>query len=203
MTHMPRVLSAIGRDVITPLMLAAGLGLTACAPAVSSTSGNSTAPASALPVPATRAERTGYLETSSHADVLAFIDTLVARGAPITVRELAQSPSGRKLPLLIASRPQVATPEAARALGRPIVYVQANIHAGEVEGKEAILALLRDWSASRRPTILDSLVVIVVPIYNADGNEKLADQARNRGEQNGPVLVGERPNGQGLDLNRD
>ena len=203
MTHMPRVVSSIGRDVITPLMLAVGLGLTACAPAVSSTSGNSTAPASALPVPATRAERTGYLETSSHADVLAFIDTLVARGAPITVRELAQSPSGRKLPLLIASRPQVATPEAARALGRPIVYVQANIHAGEVEGKEAILALLRDWSASRRPTVLDSLVVIVVPIYNADGNEKLADQARNRGEQNGPALVGERPNGQGFDLNRD
>lgn len=156
-----------------------------------------------LPVPATRAERTGYLETSSHADVLAFIDTLVARKAPITVRELAKSPAGRTLPLLIASRPQVATPDAARKLGRPIVYVQANIHAGEVEGKEAILALLRDWSASRRPTVLDSLVVIVVPIYNADGNEKLADQARNRGEQNGPALVGERPNGQGFDLNRD
>ena len=43
----------------------------------------------------------------------------------------------------------------------------------------------------------------MVPIYNADGNEKLAPQEINRPEQNGPPRVGRRANGQGLDLNRD
>ncbi len=158
------------------------------------------APAS---LPRTRAERTDYKETSSHADVMAFIDSLAKLGAPISVSELAKSPMGKSVPILVASRPRVSTPAEARASGRPIVYVQANIHAGEVEGKEAVLALLREWSFARRPNVLDSLVVVVVPIYNSDGNDKLAAQARNRGAQNGPEMIGERPNGAGLDLNRD
>lgn len=156
-----------------------------------------------LPVPATRAERTNYTETSRHADVLAFLDTLVARRAPLVVTELGRSGEGRVLPLVIASKPQVRTPAEARALGRPIVYVQANIHAGEVEGKEAVQALLRDLSFANGPTVLDSLVLLVVPIYNADGNERFGAQAQQRGAQNGPEMVGQRPNAQGLDLNRD
>ena len=167
-----------------------------------------TTPASAdeasLPAgPLTRAERTGYRETSRFADVVAFLDSLKASGAPITLTTLGTSPQGRVLPLVIASRPAVSTPEEARRSGRPVVYVQGNIHAGEVEGKEAVLALLRDLSRDPRPNVLDSLVLIVVPVYNADGNEKLAPQAVNREEQNGPEMVGERANGQGLDLNRD
>lgn len=154
-------------------------------------------------LPRTRAERTEYQETSSYADVIAFVDSLRTLGAPISVGELAKSPMGRSVPLVVASRPRVSTPAEARALQRPIVYVQANIHAGEVEGKEAVLALLRDWSFGARPNVLDSLVVVVVPIYNSDGNDKLAPQARNRGAQNGPEMIGERPNGAGLDLNRD
>ncbi len=156
-----------------------------------------------LPLPSTRAERTAYTETSSYADVIGFVDSLRLMGAPLTVLPLAQSPEGRIVPMVIASRPRVRTPDEARRLDRPIVYVQANIHAGEVEGKEAMLALLRDWSVSSVPNVLDSLVIIVIPIYNADGNEKLAEQARNRGSQNGPAMIGERANGLGLDLNRD
>ena len=153
--------------------------------------------------PRTRAELTNYLETSSHADVIAFVDSLRALNAPIVVQELGRSPKGKVLPLVIASRPQVRNLAEARRLNRPIVYVQANIHAGEVEGKEAVLAMLRDWSFGKTPNVLDSLVVIVVPIYNADGNDSLGPQARNRGSQNGPERIGLRPNGQGYDLNRD
>jgi hypothetical protein len=156
-----------------------------------------------LPRPATRAERTNYAETSHHADVIAFLDSLVAMRAPLVVTELGRSTEGRVLPLVIASKPQVRTPAEARALGRPIVYVQANIHAGEVEGKESVQALLRELSVATGPTVLDSLVLLVVPIYNADGNERFGDQARNRGAQNGPALIGLRPNAQELDLNRD
>jgi len=161
------------------------------------------APTTTLPVPATRAERTHYRETSHYTDVMAFLDSLRASGAPIMLGTLGTSTEGRQLPLVVLSRPVVRTPQEARSLRRPIVYVQANIHAGEVEGKEALLALLRDLSRAPAPSVIDSVVLVAVPIYNADGNEKFAAQRVNREEQNGPEMVGQRPNGQGLDLNRD
>ena len=80
--------------------------------------------------------------------------------------------------------------------------MQANIHAGEVEGKEALLALVRDLATTRN-NVLDSIVLIAIPIYNADGNERFKPQSVNRTEQNGPESVGQRPNAQMLDLNRD
>jgi hypothetical protein len=158
---------------------------------------------SAHVLPRTRAERSGYLETSTFADVNAFIDSLRLAELPFTMGLFGRSPEKRWIPYIIASRPAVGSPEAARRLRRPVVYVQANIHAGEVEGKEALLALVRDLLAEKKPNVLDSIVLVAVPIYNTDGNEKFAPQAVNRSEQNGPEMVGQRPNGQGLDLNRD
>ena len=163
------------------------------------------APGSTLPIPtpATRAERTNYLETSHYADVLSFLDSLKLLGAPYAFGSIGKTFEGRDIPYVIASRPLVHTPAEARATGRPIVYVQGNIHAGEVEGKEALLALLRDLAFTPGPSVLDSIVLIAVPIYNADGNERFGPQEKQRSEQNGPELVGQRPNAQGLDLNRD
>jgi hypothetical protein len=155
------------------------------------------------PMPQTRAELTNYAQTSTYGDVMAFINGLQSRNAPLAFGVIGKSTEGRDIPYIIASRPLVSTPEEARKLGRPIVYINANIHAGEVEGKEAMLALVRDLAFQRGPNVLDSLVMIVIPIYNADGNEKFADQAVNRGSQNGPVQIGRRTNGQDFDLNRD
>ncbi len=152
--------------------------------------------------PRTRAERTGYLETSHYDDVVAFLDSL--RGRPeLEFGSIGKTNEGRDIPYVIASRPHVSTPEQARSLHRPIVYVQGNIHAGEVEGKEALLALLRDLTSDRHKNVLDSVVLIAVPDYNADGNEKFGHQEVNRGNQNGPEMVGVRANAQGFDLNRD
>jgi hypothetical protein len=152
--------------------------------------------------PATRAERTNYLETSRYADVVSFLDSL--KGRPeLAFGAIGRTNEGRDIPYVVASRPRVSTPDEAKKLGRPVVYVQANIHAGEVEGKEALLAILRDLTASPRPNALDSVVLIAVPIYNADGNERFASQEQNRRSQNGPEMVGVRENAQALDLNRD
>lgn len=165
--------------------------------------------ASAIPtidaarLPRTRAERSAYRETSTHADVVDFLAALRAAGAPITVGSVGTTFEGRDIPYVIASRPLVHTPDEAHALGRPVVYVQGNIHAGEVEGKESLQAILRDLSTEPRANVLDSLVLIAVPIYNGDGNERVDAQARNRPSQHGPERVGQRPNAQGLDLNRD
>ena len=148
-------------------------------------------------------ERTGGERTSTHAEVLAFIDSLKHHGAVMFVGRLGESPQGRVLPYVILSRPLVTTPRAAKATGKPILYIQANIHAGEVEGKEAMQELARDLTVGKLRPLLDSVVIIWVPIYNADGNDAFGPQDLNRGEQLGPELVGLRPNGQGYDLNRD
>ena len=153
--------------------------------------------------PRTRPERTNYLETSTYADVVAFLDSLKAAGADIHVTSMGRTVEGREIPVVIASRPLVTTPQEAWELGRRIVYVQGNIHGGEVEGKEALQALLRDLTLGPKPNALDSIVLIAVPIYNADGNERFAPQAVHRSEQNGPEMVGARANAGGLDLNRD
>jgi hypothetical protein len=153
--------------------------------------------------PRTRAELTDYRETSRYADVRKFLDSLRTLRAPLAFGVIGKTNEGREIPYVIASRPLVNTPSAAKALGRPIVYVQANIHAGEIEGKEALLALLRDLAFAGKPNALDSIVLIAVPIYNADGNERFASQSVNRTEQNGPERVGVRANAQNLDLNRD
>jgi len=153
--------------------------------------------------PRTQPEVTSYRETSSYIDVRKFLDSLRVLGAPLAFGSVGKTSEGRDIPYVVASRPLVSTPAAAKALGRPIVYVQGNIHAGEVEGKEALLALLRDLTFSPAPNVLDSIVLIAVPIYNADGNERFAPQAVNRREQNGPESVGTRANAQNLDLNRD
>ena len=153
--------------------------------------------------PLTRAERSSFTETSTYADVMAFIDSLRDISPTLHVTRLGQSPSGRDIPMLVLSRPAVRTPAEAKAANRPIVYLQGNIHGGEVEGKEALLSLLRDLSTDDFRNVLDSLVIIAVPIYNIDGNDAMGAQERNRGSQNGPALIGQRPNGQGLDLNRD
>jgi len=153
--------------------------------------------------PLTRAERTGFTETSHYDDVVAFIDSLKKLGAKISTGSIAKTVEGRELPYVIASRPLITTPAEARRLNRPVAYIQANIHAGEVEGKEAMLSMLRDLVFDKKKNVLDSVVLIVQPIYNADGNEKWAPQARNRGAQNGPEMVGTRQNASQWNLNRD
>jgi hypothetical protein len=103
----------------------------------------------------------------------------------------------------VAGRPLPFSPGQAHRSGKPIVYLQANIHGGEVEGKEAAQMLLRDLTRGSLRPLLDSLILLVVPIFNADGNDRLGPTTRNRPGQNGPTIVGNNSNGQGLNLNRD
>ena len=164
-----------------------------------------------MPSPATRAERTGYCETTPYEEVMAFLDSVKAKAAPnriMRITRVGASPRGRPLMIVIACARTNRSADSCDALMTParrqaVVMLQANIHAGEVEGKEAVLALLRTVVTDARPNLLDSLTLVVVPIYNADGNEALGPQSRNRSAQLGPAVIGERPNGDGLDLNRD
>lgn len=147
----------------------------------------------------TTAERTNYVETSSHADVMGYCTDLAKRSPLVKLTEFGTSTEGKKLPLLILSDPPVATAEEAKKAGKPVVMSFANIHAGEVDGKEAMLMLARDL-AEKKSDLLKTFVVLIAPNFNPDGNDKFGN---NRPGQNGPPRTGVRPNGQYMDLNRD
>ena len=151
--------------------------------------------------PLSRAEQTSFEETSRYEDVRSFIDALGRETPKMRVETFGRSEEGRELPLLIVGDPPAeADVQGSRPL--PVVFVMANIHAGEVEGKEAVLHLARRLTLGDLQSLARSAVWLFAPIYNADGNEKIS--LDNRFEQNGPIGgVGTRENSKGLDLNRD
>lgn len=150
----------------------------------------------------TRAERSQFVETSRYDDVRAFLATVDEASPLVHVTSFGYSFEGRTLPLAVVGRVADATPSAVTASGRLRVYLQANIHAGEVEGKEAVLALIRDIARGQHADWLTSMVLLVNPVYNADGTEKVT--LTSRGFQHGPIGgQGTRPNAQGLNINRD
>jgi len=147
----------------------------------------------------TTAERTNYLETSTYDEVMAFIGEL--ESSPfMRLETIATTIEGRKIPLMVIGNP---LPNNLSEVGddRIVVYIQGNIHAGEIEGKEATQMLARDLVKDPESEIMKNVVVLINPILNADGNEKFS--TKNRTNQNGPESVGIRYNGQNLDLNRD
>lgn len=151
--------------------------------------------------PLTRPEATNYAETSRYDDVVAFMKAMAAASPQIHLTTYGYTFEGRPMPLAVIGAPN-ATPEAVLATGKTRVFIQGNIHAGEVEGKEAALWLLRSLAKGERASWLKDVVLLITPIYNADGNERV--NVRNRGAQYGPVGgMGQRHNAQDLDLNRD
>jgi len=150
----------------------------------------------------TVAESSGFGRTSLHADVLDFVSQLQALSPLIRMETMATSAEGRPLPLIVIGDPVPASPMDLAHDDRAVVYLQANIHAGEVEGKEAALMLARDIVLGATRDYLDRLVILICPNFNPDGNDKIS--IRNRTNQIGPEGgVGIRYNGQNLDLNRD
>ena len=148
----------------------------------------------------TRAERTDFRETTRYEEVMDLARRL-ATSPDVHLTTFGYTMEGRALPLLVVGAPD-ATPASVLSTGKTRVYLQGDIHAGEVEGKEALLILLRRLASGEYAPWTDSLVLLVAPIFNADGNERIRLDSRRR--QNGPIGgVGQRANAQDLDLNRD
>lgn len=151
--------------------------------------------------PLTAAEASGYGRTSLLGEVQAFLGSLDALpfAARIDVRELGITAEGRSLPLVVVA---LDPPDRAQRSERLRVVCTGNIHSGEVEGKEALQELIREFAQGEHGALLEGLELWLVPVFNADGNERV--DPRNRETQNGPVSgVGTRGNAAGLDLNRD
>ncbi len=150
----------------------------------------------------THAEQTDYRETPRYDETVAYCRKLAAASPLIRYVEFGRSGEGRALPLVIAATGNTFTPAAARSAGKVVVLIQANIHAGETDGKDAGLALLRDIAITKtRAGLLERAVVLFIPIYNVDGHERRSPY--NRINQNGPAEMGWRANATNLNLNRD
>jgi hypothetical protein len=150
----------------------------------------------------THAEQTEYRETPRYSETIEYARRLDQASSLIKYQSFGKSGEGRELPLLIATEGGTFTPEAARHAGKAVILIQACIHAGEPDGKDAGLALLRDIAITKtHPELLKNLVVLFIPIYNTDGHERVSPY--NRINQDGPVEMGWRTTSTYQNLNRD
>jgi hypothetical protein len=150
----------------------------------------------------TRAERTGFQQSTGYGEIMRQLEYAAATSDLVHLTTFGSTVDGRPLPLAIVGNLPDAGPATVAGSPRLRVWLQGTIHGGEVCGKEALLMLLRDLVVGDHPEWASSLILLVAPIYNADGNERIGPETRPY--QLGPYEgVGERANTQGLDLNRD
>ncbi len=151
----------------------------------------------------TVAERTHYVESGRYDEVVTFCKTL-AELYPAKARceVFGTTPERRPMHVLTLAEDGGLTPDDARAKGRQVVLAQGSIHAGELDGKDAGLALARDLLEGKTaPGLLGRVTLVFVPVYNVDGHENVAPN--NRPNQLGPETPGFRVTAQRLNLNRD
>jgi hypothetical protein len=150
----------------------------------------------------TPAELSSFEQTTRYADVVELMEAFDAVSDRLHLTTFGYSYEGRPLPMMVVGDVADASPEAVLASGKTRIWIQGGIHSGEACGKEAMLIMLRDLAQGNWSDWDESLVLLIAPLYNADGNELV--RIDNRRRQNGPVGgMGQRPNAQGYDLNRD
>ncbi|HAJ76347.1 MAG TPA: hypothetical protein DCM64_07810 [Gammaproteobacteria bacterium] len=149
----------------------------------------------------TVAERSNYQRTSTFQEVVDVVEAL-RRDTTLLHREtLLITEEGREVPLLVLANPPIQSSQQAEASGKPVIYIQGNIHGGEVEGKEASLIVMRDILYGDKRHLLENQILVFVPVYNADGNDEMSANSRPNQELS-PVMTGVRT-AHGYDLNRD
>jgi Zinc carboxypeptidase len=140
----------------------------------------------------TTAERTQYLRTGRYDEAVALCRDFARAYAGVHCDEIGRT---------VEDRPIVAV-RIERRPNLPVIYIQAGIHAGEIEGKDAGFAALRDLLDGKlAPGALDAVAVVFVPVINPDGHEQFGPN--HRVNQRGPEEMGFRTNAARQNLNRD
>lgn len=150
----------------------------------------------------TTPEKSNYQKTSSYQEVINFINEMQKVSDEVYLEEMGKSFEGKSIPLVVLANPKISTPQEALLSKKPVIYIQGNIHAGEVEGKEVVQLLMRDILLGDKKHLLDHQIILFAPIYNTDSNDEM-EKGRRPSQEDSPVEVGLRENSQGLDLNRD
>lgn len=147
-------------------------------------------------------ERSGCVATPRLAQTIEFCRRLAAASPSVQYTTFGMSPQGRPLPLVVVSKDRIFSSADARRSTKAVVLIQGGIHAGEIDGKDAGLMLIRDMVIRHQhESLLDNAIILFVPVFNVDGHERFG--AYNRINQQGPVEMGWRVTAQNLNLNRD
>jgi hypothetical protein len=150
----------------------------------------------------TTGEKSNWKETGPYSEAVEISRRLERASRAVKVLEIGSTPEGRTMVALVVSKDRAFTPEAAARTNKVVVMIQSGIHAGEIEGKDTVLMLVRDMTVGKRfPNWLEHAIFVVIPVFNVDGHE--AFSLWNRPQQNGPRSTGLRANAQRLNLNRD
>ena len=151
----------------------------------------------------TPSEKSGYRTTPNYEETMAYIRR-VAAAAPrqVKIEQFGETAGGYPLYVVIVSKDGTFTPDAMHRSHTAVVLIQNGIHSGEIDGKDASLALLRDIVITKsQAKLIDRAVLLIIPVYNVDGHEHA--NRYNRINQNGPEVMGWRTNSENLNLNRD
>jgi len=150
----------------------------------------------------THFELTHFKETPNYSQTIEYCELLVEASKMINMINIGESPQGREIPILILDKNGSKSPTAIRNAGRAIVFIQACVHAGEPDGKDAGFLLLRNIiDNDKYLAYLDYISIVFMPIFNVDGHERWS--AFNRINQNGPKEMGWRTTSANYNLNRD
>ena len=150
----------------------------------------------------TTGEKTDWNETAPYMEAVEISHKLEKASRSVKVLEIGTTPEGRTMIALVVSKDRAFTPEAAAKTNKVVIFIQSGIHAGEIEGKDTVLMLVRDMAVTKRfATWLDHSIFVIVPVFNVDGHEYFSPF--HRPSQNGPKSTGLRANAQRLNLNRD
>lgn len=147
-------------------------------------------------------EKSNFLSTPNYVVTIEYFQKLAKHSPYAKLITFGKSPQGRSLYCLIVSKDKAFTPASAKKTGKPILMIQNGIHAGEIEGKDASMLLLREILVTKeKQNLLDKIILLVIPVFNVDGHERISRY--NRINQNGPKEMGWRTTAQNLNLNRD
>jgi len=150
----------------------------------------------------THYEKSNYLETPRYVETIEYCQKLADASPWIKYTSFGISPQGRELPLIIVDKNQNFDPEKVKESGNVVLLIEAGIHPGEIDGKDAGLMFIRDLVIHKKfPDLLNHLTIMFIPIFNVDGHERFGPY--NRINQNGPEEMGWRTNAENLNLNRD
>lgn len=153
----------------------------------------------------TLAESSNFQQTSDYYQTRTYMEKLAAASAgTITLSELPEkSAEGHPMLLATVSNEADTSPAALNQSNKPTLLIEAEIHPGEANGKDAMFMLLRDMTSGDKPLagILDKVNILFIPTVNIDGD--LRKSRYGRINQNGPQETGWRVNGLNYNLNRD
>ena len=149
----------------------------------------------------TAAEKSGFVSTPRYNETMSWFKKLAAASPLLTMVSIGKSIEGRDIFMIIASTEKNTTAASLKKSGKPMLLVQAGIHSGEIDGKDAGMMLLRDIAFGGKKDLVNKVNFLFIPILSVDAHERSSPY--NRPNQRGPENMGWRTNAQNLNLNRD